>query len=103
MAFSIQESRVPQVSPLLLGVWDGNQEGRCSMHWGVNGTETLPQLRAFLFLSSSCWSWVAQEFFLLGGREDYEGHHPVAVANFLVIPGRESDVTLGNEFDRSGC
>lgn len=61
------------------------------------------KLRAFLFLSSSCWSWVAQGFFLLGGREDYEGHHPVAVANFLVIPGRESDVTLGNEFDRSGC
>lgn len=29
--------------------------------------------------------------------------HPVAVANFMFIPGSESDVTLGNEFDKSGC
>ena len=56
---------------------------------------TPQQLRNSLFLSCSCWGL---ETLLLGGYVDHEVHHPVTVAEFIVVPGNELDevVVEGN-------
>ena len=59
------------------------------------GPRTPQQLRNSLFLSCSCWGLGT---LLLGGHVDHEVHHPVAVAEFIVVPGNELDkvVVEGN-------
>jgi hypothetical protein len=53
------------------------------------GIGTPQQPRASLLLSVFLLGWVVQFFFLLGGHVGHEVHHPVAVAEFIVIPGNE--------------
>jgi hypothetical protein len=73
---SIQESRSPQVPPVVMGVWDGNCKG-LSSKWDSSVVEGFSLARV------SFLGWVIQGFLVLGDHVGHEVYHPVVIALFI--------------------